>query len=115
MSGLFGGHHAGGGSVDPGHAYIVGEKGPELFSPGSHGTITPNHQLGGTNHFYTIDVRGTDPVLSEQRTRAAIIAAHKSAITTSMQVRRSISNASRGDVGIKFSRNIAKNRRSAHS
>jgi phage-related minor tail protein len=27
--------------------YLVGERGPELFSPGTSGSIVPNHQLGG--------------------------------------------------------------------
>ena len=34
----------------------------------------------------TIDARGTDPVLTEQRTRAAIIGAHNSAVGTSVTV-----------------------------
>jgi hypothetical protein len=36
------GFRAGGGSVIGGGAYIVGEKGPELFVPGSSGNIIPN-------------------------------------------------------------------------
>lgn len=43
----FGGFMAKGGSVSGGKSYIVGEQGPELFTPGSSGTITPNDQLGG--------------------------------------------------------------------
>lgn len=50
----FGGPRAGGGPVARGMNYLVGENGPELFTPGSNGTITPNHALGGsttiTNH-----------------------------------------------------------------
>jgi TP901 family phage tail tape measure protein len=42
----FGGARALGGPVAPGSAYIVGEKGPELFSPGMKGTIIPNNALG---------------------------------------------------------------------
>jgi hypothetical protein len=40
---MFGGGKAVGGDVDQGTAYLVGEKGPELFMPGSSGTIVPNH------------------------------------------------------------------------
>ena len=40
--------HAAGGSVSAGKPYIVGEQGPELFSPGSSGSITPNNKLGGS-------------------------------------------------------------------
>lgn len=35
-----------GGPVDRGVAYLVGEKGPELFTPGQSGYITPNDKLG---------------------------------------------------------------------
>ena len=38
---------ADGGPVSAGRSYIVGERGPELFTPGASGNITPNHQLGG--------------------------------------------------------------------
>ncbi|MFM0326081.1 phage tail tape measure protein [Caballeronia glebae] len=38
---------AGGGPVDGGTTYLVGEKGPELFVPGQSGSIVPNHALGG--------------------------------------------------------------------
>jgi len=38
----FGGSFANGGSVALNKAYLVGERGPELFVPGSNGTIVPN-------------------------------------------------------------------------
>ena len=45
---LFGGPRAGGGPVFPGKSYLVGERGPELFSPSSAGSIIPNGAaLGG--------------------------------------------------------------------
>jgi len=40
---------------------------------------------GSTSVYYAIDARGTDPVLTEQRTKAAILAAHNSAVGTSVQ------------------------------
>jgi hypothetical protein len=40
------GGRAAGGPVSAGQAYIVGERGEELFVPGESGTIVPNHQLG---------------------------------------------------------------------
>lgn len=43
----FGGERALGGPVTPGKSFLVGEKGPEMFSPSSHGTIVPNDALGG--------------------------------------------------------------------
>jgi hypothetical protein len=47
FSGMFGGARASGGPVSAGKSYLVGEEGPELFTPGSSGAITPNHRLGG--------------------------------------------------------------------
>ena len=41
----FGGKRATGGPVTGGKTYLVGERGPELFTPGSSGGITPNHKL----------------------------------------------------------------------
>lgn len=38
---------ADGGPVSAGRMYMVGERGPELFSPNGSGTITPNHRFGG--------------------------------------------------------------------
>jgi len=43
----FGGEYANGGRPPVGKMSLVGEKGPELFVPGSSGTIIPNHALGG--------------------------------------------------------------------
>ena len=37
---------ADGGPVASGSAYVVGERGPELFVPSSSGSIVPNHALG---------------------------------------------------------------------
>jgi hypothetical protein len=38
---------AGGGDVNAGQTYLIGEKGMELFRPRQSGTIVPNHALGG--------------------------------------------------------------------
>lgn len=43
----FGGAKAAGGPVSAGRTYLVGEKGPELYSPSSNGTIIPNDAMGG--------------------------------------------------------------------
>jgi len=43
----YGGERAGGGNVDPSKFYLVGENGPELFSPGASGSIIPNNAIGG--------------------------------------------------------------------
>jgi hypothetical protein len=36
-----------GGGVQVGNSYMVGEKGPELFTPASNGSITPNYKMAG--------------------------------------------------------------------
>jgi len=47
-----------GGPVKRGVPYLVGERGPEMFTPNSNGNIVPNNKLpGGT---YTIDFRLPD-------------------------------------------------------
>jgi hypothetical protein len=48
FSSIFGGGKALGGTVNAGEAYMVGEKGAEMFVPGKTGTIVPNNQLGGS-------------------------------------------------------------------
>ena len=45
LGNLFGGERAQGGPVAGGKAYLVGEKGPELFVPGQSGSIVPNTGL----------------------------------------------------------------------
>lgn len=49
LSAIFGGFKAAGGPVSSGKAYVVGEKGPEIFMPGSSGKIIPN--MPGTPSF----------------------------------------------------------------
>ncbi len=44
---LFGGLRADGGPVSAGRAYVVGERGPEIFTPTTSGSIAPNGALGG--------------------------------------------------------------------
>jgi len=57
---------ASGGPVTAGRTYLVGEKGPELFTPGSSGGITPNNKLaaiggyGDTNINITYDIKAFD-------------------------------------------------------
>jgi len=61
---------ADGGSVKGGNDYIVGERGPELFSPGVSGMITPNHMLGGsTNVVVNVDASGSSVEGDDQRSR----------------------------------------------
>ena len=47
LGSLLGGGKASGGPVSAGTTYLVGENGPELFTPGMSGGITPNSKMGG--------------------------------------------------------------------
>jgi phage-related minor tail protein len=59
VSSFFGGARASGGPVAGGMTYLVGERGPELFTPSSSGSIVPNHALGGsTNVVVNVSVEG---------------------------------------------------------
>jgi hypothetical protein len=53
------GARASGGSVMGGGSYLVGERGPEIFTPSSSGMITPNSAIGGNT--ITVNVQGADP------------------------------------------------------
>lgn len=55
------GSRASGGSVSAGKNYIVGEKGMELFSPSTNGTIIPNNQLSSKTNVTVnvIEAQGT--------------------------------------------------------
>ena len=60
FSKLFGGGRAKGGTVMGGSSYMVGERGPELFTPGRSGSIAPNNSMGGgANVVVNVDASGT--------------------------------------------------------
>ena len=59
-----------GGPVKRGGSFIVGERGPELFTPGVSGMITPNHALGGsTSVVVNVDASGSSVEGDEQQGR----------------------------------------------
>lgn len=59
---VFGGGRATGGPVTAGTTYLVGEKGPELFTPNSSGAIVPNGAMGGSGTTINLTVNGAiDP------------------------------------------------------
>lgn len=71
FSGIFSGARANGGPVAGGKTYLVGERGPELFTPSAGGNITPNGAMGnvtlniinqtGTQVQGSVQQRGTGP------------------------------------------------------
>jgi hypothetical protein len=61
-----------GGPMVGGQSYLVGERGPEIFTPGNAGSMTPNNQIAGgaTNITFNIvanDTKGFDQLLVERR------------------------------------------------
>jgi tape measure domain-containing protein len=59
MGKLFG--RANGGTVMGGRSYVVGERGPELFTPNRTGSIAPNNAIGGVgNVVVNVDAKGTN-------------------------------------------------------
>jgi len=70
-----------GGPVKRGGSFIVGERGPELFTPGVSGMITPNHALGGsTSVVVNVDASGSSVEGDEEQANA-----FGSAIATAIQ------------------------------
>jgi hypothetical protein len=61
-----------GGSRLPNSPFLVGEKGPELFTPNTAGSVTPNHQLGGGGatvnfNITTVDAQSFGNLLDTRR------------------------------------------------
>lgn len=82
LGGLFGAR-AGGGSVQGGGAYLVGENGPEIFHPSTSGGITPNNMLNAASRSMgassqqgtgggAFTLRGQDLVLALQRSNYSL-------------------------------------------
>lgn len=68
LGGLFGGTRAEGGPVSAGSAYLVGERGPEVFRPGGAGTIESATGPGVTIH---VSVDGGAPALLRSEAQIA--------------------------------------------
>lgn len=67
------GARASGGPVTAGGLYMVGEQGPEIFSPGSSGSIIPNSAISASRHSggnTYIDARGADAGVEARVMRA---------------------------------------------
>jgi hypothetical protein len=80
-----------GGPVTDGLSYMVGEQGPELFTPGRSGSIIPNHQLsqvgggGGGSTAIHVDARGAmDPAATMAAVQRGIVAMGHQAVKQSM-------------------------------
>lgn len=61
----FGGPRAEGGPVTAGRSYLVGERGPELFTPSASGAITPNGAGGMTIQQVVVQASNLDELYSQ--------------------------------------------------
>jgi hypothetical protein len=72
----FGGAKAGGGDVQSGRAYLVGEQGPEMFVPRTAGAIIPSHALAdGAGATWQVSQTFVVPSAPDRRTQSQIAAA----------------------------------------
>ncbi|OGT01873.1 MAG: hypothetical protein A2143_02325 [Gallionellales bacterium RBG_16_57_15] len=78
---VFGGAKAIGGPVSGGTTYLVGERGPELFTPSSSGNITPNDKMGKS---VTVINNFTISTPADRRTQEQIAAMAGASIQTAM-------------------------------
>ncbi len=62
LGGLFGGARADGGPVAAGRTYLVGERGPELFTPRTSGQIVPNGGSIVVNQYFSLSANGDESV-----------------------------------------------------
>lgn len=94
VRGVFGGARAGGGGVEAGKTYLVGEHGPELATFGSNAYITPNNKIGGafgSSHHWNIavDARGsTNPAEVEAAAHRAVMTAAPHIVAASLQAQK---------------------------
>ena len=75
---IFGGARATGGSVFPGQSYLVGEQGPELFSPSTAGSILPSGS--GYSTTININVSGVNNSSDMRRSASQIASAAAMAV-----------------------------------
>ena len=68
----FGGARANGGPVAPGQSFLVGERGPELFTPGASGGV---HPLGAAGVTVNISLPGVSDVQSFRQSETQVAAA----------------------------------------
>lgn len=72
ISNVFGGGRADGGAVNRGTAYMVGERGAELFVPNTDGRIIPNDKLGGAGSVTNININVSGAIDREGTARQIV-------------------------------------------
>jgi len=87
----FGGEKAEGGPVSPGKAFLVGERGPEMFSPSRSGSIISNDQLdgGGTkviiNNYTDVQPQVTERQEGDQKVVEIVLRRLRSEISSEVR------------------------------
>lgn len=66
LGGIFG-KRAGGGPVNSGSPYLVGERGPELFVPSMAGQVVPSYAMGGATTVNNYNIQAIDVKSFEER------------------------------------------------
>jgi len=61
------GKRAGGGPVNSGAPYLVGERGPELFVPSMAGQVVPSYAMSGTSTVNNYNIQAIDVKSFEER------------------------------------------------
>jgi hypothetical protein len=87
LKGIFG--LASGGPVSAGQTVMVGEEGPELFTPSTSGYVTPNGASAGgasVNVVYQIDARGSS--ITEEQFRRSLAASEGRAVQRALNMTR---------------------------
>jgi len=74
FTGAFGGGRAGGGFVAPGSSFLVGERGPEIFTPSASGTVSPMQGQGVTVNITLPGVSDADGFKRSETQIAAALA-----------------------------------------
>jgi phage-related minor tail protein len=77
VGGLFSGGRADGGPVGAGGAYLVGERGPEVFRPASAGTV---ESVGGSSVVVNVSVSGGPEALLRSEAQIAGMLARAAAL-----------------------------------
>ena len=83
---ILAGARANGGQVNAGRTYLVGERGPELFSPATNGQIVANDNMRGGGMIINVDARGSsDPEAVRQQVERGILEAAPAIVAAAQQ------------------------------
>lgn len=90
------GFRANGGLVDRNRTYVVGERGPELFTPSQSGYITPNgsNDNGGPTRVHIVPSAYFDAIVDQRATNVAAPLAARAGVAGSADAQRTMARRS---------------------